>query len=318
MLKYLALLFILLLSLAICPAARAEEDTQWSDLHYEAWQLIHDNSLFQNKLKDWSYWQNRYKTIESEASLSLAVKAMLEEIGDEYSAFRSVAETEQQDLRDDEHDIVTLRLLPSKEALIKIRTFSSEHTAEELKAALEQATSASSYIIDLRDNRGGLVTQAFLCFALLVDHGQFVKMAGRQDGKNYCERLFVETRNMVRKKNNSYCKESRNLNLTNNKPLLVLINQDSKSAAEMLAGALKDVRGATLAGSKSFGKGVVQNTWHLGPGCSLKIAVAKFYLPSGKWIHGCGIEPDIQAAFSEYDSPSQASEIHICRDSRQK
>ena len=85
-------------------------------------------------------------------------------------------------------------------------------------------------------------------------------------------------------------------------PLAILINEESASASEILAGAIKDRECGTLVGKKTFGKGVVQGWYMIGDGTSIKLTIAKYFTPNGEYIHGKGISPDIEVDYA-YSGP---------------
>ena len=267
--------------------------------YLRTWQLVKDNTMYPERLQSWNSWRHKYDgKLLLERDLERAVVQMLCQLGDQYTYFRGVSETQTRSVGDEEHDVVSWRMLDQSYGYISIRTFSSRHVALELQNALQQLHEARSYIIDLRDNKGGYVDQALQCFSTLVESGKFVSLRGRQDGLAYDEDIVVESSNIVRVVNGVATREPRAMNMTAAKPLVVLVNDGTRSASEMLAGALRDVRRARLIGSKTFGKGVVQGTWSLDSGCSIKIAMAHFILPGGARINGRGIQPDILAEFA--------------------
>jgi carboxyl-terminal processing protease len=94
-------------------------------------------------------------------------------------------------------------------------------------------------------------------------------------------------------------------------PMTVLINGNSASASEVLAGAIKDYNAGTLIGTKSFGKGIVQNIYPLGDGTGVKITIAKYYTPAGNYIHGEGITPDIEIEEEENSKEDKVLEKAI-------
>ena len=94
-------------------------------------------------------------------------------------------------------------------------------------------------------------------------------------------------------------------NLTGHKPIVVLVNGETRSAAEILAGALRDTRGARIVGEKTFGKGIVQSVWTFDDGTSMKVASARYFIPSGKCIHQEGIHPNLEVANSAVDHDRQ-------------
>lgn len=133
-------------------------------------------------------------------------------------------------------------------------------------------------IIDLRNNPGGYV--------------QIVsKIADQLLGKG----LIVYTQDKNGKKEELYSDDENQFE----KPLVILVNENSASASEILAGAVKDHNAGTIVGTKTFGKGVVQGTYQFTDGSALKVTIAKYYTPNGNYIHGVGIEPDIAIELPE-------------------
>jgi len=131
------------------------------------------------------------------------------------------------------------------------------------------------YILDLRNNPGGLLNQAVEITNAFVDSGPIVSTRGRSAGEeqHYSARPGV--------------------NLSQGKPLVVLINGGSASASEIVSGALQDLKRGTLIGTRSFGKGSVQTILPLGENGALKLTTARYYTPSGRSIQAKGIDPDI-------------------------
>ncbi len=131
------------------------------------------------------------------------------------------------------------------------------------------------YILDLRNNPGGLLNQAVEITNAFVDGGPIVTTRGRnaEEQQGYSARPGV--------------------NLSEGKPLVVLINGGSASASEIVSGALQDLKRGTLIGTRSFGKGSVQTILPLGDEGALKLTTARYYTPSGRSIQAKGIEPDV-------------------------
>ena len=142
------------------------------------------------------------------------------------------------------------------------------------------------YVLDLRNNPGGLLDQAVNVTDIFLERGEIVSTKGRNGkrGSRY---------NAVKK------------DLTNGLPLVVLINQGSASASEIVAGALQDHKRAIIMGTKSFGKGSVQTIIPSGEDVAIKLTTAKYYTPSGRSIQQTGIDPDIlveQAELKKLDN----------------
>ena len=140
---------------------------------------------------------------------------------------------------------------------------------------LEKNKDVNSYILDLRNNPGGLLSQAIKISDFFLDNGEIVSTKSRKPSEN---------RKWFAKKGD----------LTNGKVLIVLINYGSASASEIVAGALKDHKRAILLGENSYGKGSVQSIIPLKNDGAIRLTVAKYYLPSGKSISEVGVSPDIE------------------------
>jgi carboxyl-terminal processing protease len=165
---------------------------------------------------------------------------------------------------------------------IRITQF-NEQTADGLKQAISDlknklgSEKIKGYILDLRNNPGGLLDQAISVSNAFLDHGEIVSTRGRNAD---------ETQRFNARPNGE---------LIGNKPLIVLINGGSASASEIVAGALQDHKRATLIGTRSFGKGSVQTIIPLGTGNgALRLTTARYYTPSGRSIQAKGITPDIE------------------------
>jgi carboxyl-terminal processing protease len=164
---------------------------------------------------------------------------------------------------------------------IRITQF-TEQTEDGLKAAMDKlhseipADKFKGYILDLRNNPGGLLDQSIDVVNSFVDRGEIVSTRGRTPD---------ETQRFDAKPGGD---------LSGGKPLVVLINGGSASASEIVSGALQDHKRATLIGTRSFGKGSVQTIMPLGQDGALRLTTARYYTPSGRSIQAKGIEPDIK------------------------
>jgi carboxyl-terminal processing protease len=164
---------------------------------------------------------------------------------------------------------------------IRITSF-NEQTTDALRRAIGEITKQipqdklAGYVIDLRNNPGGLLDQAVSVSSTFMPRGEVVSTRGR---------TAEETRRFSAKGGDR----------TNGKPLVVLINGGSASASEIVAGALHDHQRATLIGTRSFGKGSVQTVIPLGTGNgALALTTARYFTPSGQSIQAQGIKPDIE------------------------
>ena len=160
---------------------------------------------------------------------------------------------------------------------IRLTSF-NENSANQIEKeikSLEKNKDLKAYILDLRNNPGGLLSQAITISDFFLNNGEIVSTKGRKSSEN---------RKWFAKKGD----------LTKGKTLVVLINYGSASASEIVAGALKDHKRAVLLGENSFGKGSVQSIIPLKNRGAIRLTVAKYYLPSGKSISEVGVSPDIE------------------------
>jgi carboxyl-terminal processing protease len=168
-------------------------------------------------------------------------------------------------------------LLENDIGYIRLTSF-NENSGEQIEnkiEELEKNQNINAYILDLRNNPGGLLSQAIRISDFFLDNGEIVSTKSRQPSEN---------RKWFAKKGD----------LTDGKTLIVLINYGSASASEIVAGALKDHKRAIILGENSFGKGSVQSIIPLKNKGAIRLTVAKYYLPSGKSISEVGVIPDIE------------------------
>ncbi len=260
---------------------------------HRIWELIADNTMYPERLATWNSWEHKFDgRLSGEDDTEKAIKEMIESLHDDYTYFKNLAQTKAREQELGERNVVTWRMEPDNIGYINIRTFASRHTSDETKAALQMLASADAYVLDLRGNKGGCVDEAHQICAMFLDKGKFTSMRGRLYNEPYYEELSIGQTRLRVITNGIASERRREANLTGRKPVMVLVNNNTRSASEMLAGSLRDNKRARILGSKTFGKGVVQNTWILDNGTSIKIAIANYYLPGGKCINGSGIIPD--------------------------
>ena len=168
-------------------------------------------------------------------------------------------------------------LLEKNIGYIRLTSF-NENSDTQIKKQikkLENNNNVKAYILDLRNNPGGLLSQAIRIADFFLDNGEIVSTKSRKTSEN---------RKWFAKKGD----------ITNGKSIIVLINYGSASASEIVAGALKDHKRAILVGENSFGKGSVQSIIPLKNNGAIRLTIAKYYLPSGKSISEVGVSPDIE------------------------
>ena len=160
--------------------------------------------------------------------------------------------------------------------VLRVSTFNEQTTSglkDSIKELEESENPPIGYVLDLRNNPGGLLTESVSVSDLFLEQGEIVSIRGRE-------------------KKDVQVFSAKKGDLINKKPLVILINEGSASASEIVAGALQDHDRAVIMGMKSFGKGSVQTIVPIDSG-AIRLTIAKYYTPSGDSIQAVGIEPDV-------------------------
>ena len=176
-------------------------------------------------------------------------------------------------------DSVKSELFDNDVGYIRLTSF-NENSSEQIKERIKKfkkEKKVEHFILDLRNNPGGLLSQAIKISDFFLDNGEIVSTKGRK---------FLENRKWFAKKGD----------IINGDTLVILINYGSASASEIVAGALKDHKRAILIGENTYGKGSVQSIIPLNNQGAIRLTVSKYYLPSGKSISEVGVVPDIEIA----------------------
>ncbi len=188
---------------------------------------------------------------------------------------------------------VAYQMLENNTGYIQVSQFSSG-TQDEFEAALADLESQgmTSVIFDMRDNGGGMLDSVVAILDDLLPEGTVVYTEDKQGNRT------------------DYTSDDKNkIDL----PIVVLVNENTASAAEIFTGAIRDFDYGTVIGTTTFGKGIVQTTLPLSDGSAVKITTATYYTPSGECIHGTGITPDIEL---EYEAPAEGESYDISTDNQ--
>ena len=171
---------------------------------------------------------------------------------------------------------VISKLVDDKVGYLRLSAF-NDNSSNQLKkeiSKIKKNKNLVGYILDLRNNPGGLLSQAIKVSDFFLDDGEIVSTKGRKIREN--RKFFAKKGDKI-----------------NGKPLIVLINNGSASASEIVAGALQDQKRAVLLGETTYGKGSVQSIIPLRNKGAIRLTISKYYLPSGKSISEVGVSPDI-------------------------
>jgi len=169
---------------------------------------------------------------------------------------------------------VSYKIVEPNIGYITLSTFISNDAAKEFRSALEKLSSCDGLIIDMRDNPGGLLSNSLEIADMLLENGVIVKTVGRSGSRT----------------------DTASGEPITHQPLAVLVDEESASASEILAGALKDNARGVIVGTHTYGKGLVQEINKLPGGAAIHITVSKYLTPAGTDINKIGVLPDIQEA----------------------
>ena len=175
---------------------------------------------------------------------------------------------------------VKSKIIDDNIGYIRLTAF-NENSSKQVKNKIQKfkKNKINKYVLDLRNNPGGLLSQAVKISDFFLDNGEIVSTKSRKSSEN--KKYFAKKGDII-----------------NGETLVVLINYGSASASEIVAGALKDHKRAVVIGENSYGKGSVQSIIPLKNKGAIRLTISKYYLPSGKSISGTGITPDIEIAES--------------------
>ncbi len=173
---------------------------------------------------------------------------------------------------------VKSKIIENNIGYVRLTSF-NDNSSKQIKEKVNEfkKNNIKKFVFDLRNNPGGLLSQAVRITDFFLDNGEIVSTKSRKNSEN--RKYFAKKGDII-----------------NGNTLIILINSGSASAAEIVAGALKDHKRAILIGEKSYGKGSVQSIIPLKNKGAIRLTISKYYLPSGKSISGKGIAPDIEIA----------------------
>ena len=265
---------------------------EYAPVYNEAWKIVGD-SFYDSTMnnQNWNYWKRYADRVNTREDLKVAVDSMLTSLDDKYT--RYLLKTSFNDENNDIHENNTKSIstepryfrtrIPQDIKYIRIDSMMNKNLAEEIKIFITEAEKApdlKGYIIDLRDNGGGLVKNA-----------------------SDTASLFMNDKVVLYAKTNS--KEIKNTTshdgCITDKPVVILINGYTASACEVFTGAMQDNKRAYVIGTASFGKGVIQQIKKLPDGSGLHVTVMAYYTPDFKEINNKGITPDEEVYFRKRD-----------------
>ena len=260
----------------------------YQDLYNEAWTITKQN-FYDSSMnhQDWNYWKKHYDgKINTQEDFDIAIAAMLASLGDVYTRYlpKSSFTEEHNDIHDNTDSLIKATRyfktrIPKNVKYIRFDSMMNKNLPSDVKAVIEDAEKnpkVKGYIIDIRDDGGGLVKNA-----------------------SDISSLFMNDKVVVYVKTNSSMgvNKTKSADCITNKPIVILVNSYTASACEVLSGALQDNDRATIVGTTTYGKGVIQKIFKLSDGSGIHVTVMSYYTPKNKEINHNGIKPDVEVRF---------------------
>lgn len=291
-------------------ATDARAANSYERVYINAWKSLANNYYDRDKLSQWKEWEHRFDgKLHSHDDAQRAVHRMVRSLEDDYTF---VLSDDQNDSREKEHKtpaVSEVSIIGNNVGYIKLDSFSGRNVVGAVKKALRAVAHTDGVILDLRGNHGGYMEAAREVFGMLADEGPFVSYRGFSDGGPDEQAYILKRDRWYIKRNAKLVAMHRQRNMIGGSPLAVLVNQDTRSAAEMLSGALRDNCRAIVLGKQTYGKGVLQDSFSLGEHLTMKVVTAKYFLPSGVNIHQIGIQPDITVDGTYDEQLSRATQL---------
>jgi hypothetical protein len=271
------------------------------ELYRTVWTKVSERFFDTSRLEAWRAWEHKFDgQLMTEQQAVSAVSEMLESLGDAYTYLIAPANA----TNGVRPNVVSAQMLANGYAYVSISTFLCNDLTDQLQKALRSVRRARGFIVDVRDNGGGWINQGSNATSLFLDGGVNLILRSRTD-----KGLRVRTTTLLRKHFKvEEVDEAGNVtdtsswdrwdNIVGDRPLVILVNGATASAAEMFAMILRDCRGAILIGTETFGKGIGQDEYEMPLGYSLKVTDVQWLSASKVWIGDCGqtyrnrIKPD--------------------------
>lgn len=249
-------------------------------LYVNVWRLcknVYADSSMNNQ--DWNRWKYRYRgKIKSIEDAYIAINTILVSLNDSFIVFLTpdLFKNKLDVLKSSdgfETDIIEYSITDDNIGIITIHGFAGDKTIERFKEVIQKTNETKGIVIDLRNNDGGIVANAVIMANYMMDEDEIIRIKSRKNGND--KRLY-----------------SLGERIFKYKPIAVIINDKTASAAEILAGVLKTNLGAIIVGKNSYGKNSIQQLIPLYNGCGLILTTQKYILSDGHDISRVGLKPD--------------------------
>lgn len=301
------------------------------ELYHTAWAVVGQRFYDVERLRDWASWEHKFdELIDGEEAARRYIGEMLASLHDSYTRLLEPVEVvEREEARTDtEESNVLVKRVMGNIGYVRIFSFSQRNIVEQVADAMATIADCDGFIVDLRDNGGGLLNQMANCCELFVATGGVVSIEYRlKDGRlkrrdiGFNSEAFIVVQNITGEAEEVDLYQRRTC-VTTGKPVAVLINGGTASAAESLAAAiLENGRESGLAvaiGEETHGKGIGQDEVEISETLSIKVSDMRFFSPSGIWFGDArqttcnAIRPDIKV--QDIEEPGVHPVLEVARD----
>ena len=266
--------------------------SSYKETYNKVWLSVDSLYLYREKLIDWHRFElcpaDSWKT---EGDAQRSILALINSLGDKYSYADININQKAVQKRRFEEGVVKAKRLPRHIGYLKLATFYSANAAQEMEAAMAKMTDARGLILDLRDNGGGCPMEGLQIYSLFTAEGVLKHINGYEDGKPFETELEVTSANCRCGENEDWSRPRMPF-LAGDKPLVVLVNEKTASAAEMLAAALRSRPNTLLVGQTTVGKGVSLRVLDFDHGIVAALVHARSTPPVGESYDETGITPE--------------------------
>ncbi len=279
------------------------------DYYRKVWTLVQENFLHADRLAQWKSWEHAYDgKLRTFSAAGAAVRVMLASLNDRYSMLHDTGWCLSHANDQKTRAVAESCMLDADVGYVKLHTFDSPNVESEFRTHLGSLSRAKVVVADFRGNLGGRVSAAIDVLDALVETDSELhvfSLIGTPSCSYHCK-LTADSVVKDGTSNQEAGPKPRKGNLLKGRPLVLLLDERSASASELVAGALRVLKQTPIVGTKSFGKAVAQSLWYLDCGTLFRLTTARVVLPDGSCVDGQGLKPDFYSeanALIPGDSP---------------
>lgn len=267
----------------------------YEDMYQQAWSALEQKFFFRQNMGNWSQWQHKFDgKLTSLSETESAIKEMVGSLNDKYTFYLDGKDTSDKDIETKKTGVVTCKMLADDIGYIKIDTFNSKNVDIEIRTSWSRLKTSKALIIDLQGNLGGYIDESIQTASIFFQEGLFITMENQVSPTKRIMMPILITKERYTHVGTGALSEHRLPALAKEIPIVFLVDRNTASASEMLAGSFQEYKRAILIGRKTMGKGVAQELKELPYSTTLRFTYSQWTLPvSGKCIHKIGLTPDV-------------------------